>query len=60
MGNQIELVSIQKTTFASVGGHRVPLKSLIGDWEGNAWGDGKFPCGCEHNRAIEVSIRGGG
>jgi hypothetical protein len=44
MGIQIGLVSIQGTTFVTVGAlHRVPLQSLIGDWEGNAWGDGKFP-----------------
>jgi len=46
MGNPIDLVSIQGVTFVTIGitgPHRIPLQSLIGDWEGNAWGDGKFP-----------------
>jgi len=44
MRNQIGLVAIEGIAFATVGAvHRVPLRSLIGDWEVNAWGDGKFP-----------------
>jgi hypothetical protein len=44
MGAQISLLLIRGTAFVAVGAlHRLPLQSLIGDWEGNAWGDGKFP-----------------
>jgi hypothetical protein len=44
MGSPIGLVSIQGMTFATIGAaHRIPLQSLIGDWENNMWGDGKFP-----------------
>ncbi len=44
MGNKISLSQIAGVTFATVGPlHRIPLQSLIGDWEGNAWGDGEFP-----------------
>ena len=43
MGTSIQPVTIAGATFISVGTIRLPLQSLIGDWEGGRWGDGKFP-----------------
>jgi hypothetical protein len=41
----VTLVTIQGVVFITFGssGHRLPLQSLIGDWENGRWGDGKFP-----------------
>lgn len=41
----VTLVTIQGVVFVAFGSsvHRVPLQSLIGDWENGRWGDGKFP-----------------
>jgi hypothetical protein len=46
MGTSITLQSFAGVTFATFGpSHRVPIQSLIGDWDGylHHWGDGKFP-----------------
>jgi hypothetical protein len=43
MATLIDVVTISGATFITVGEHRLPTQSFIGDWEGGRWGDGKFP-----------------
>jgi hypothetical protein len=41
----VSLVTIYGVIFVTFGSpyHRLPLQSLIGDWENGHFGDGKFP-----------------
>jgi hypothetical protein len=44
MGTQINLASISGVDFIILSStKKIPLQSLIGDWENGRWGDGKFP-----------------
>ena len=40
----IKITTIYGATFITINqSHLIDKRSLVGDWEGAAWGDGKFP-----------------
>jgi len=44
MSTSIAIITLHSAQFVTVGDtHIIPKQSLIGDWEGSQWGDGKFP-----------------
>jgi hypothetical protein len=43
MNDKIEVVGVAGATFISAYGIIIDRRTLIGDWEGGQWGDGKFP-----------------
>jgi hypothetical protein len=44
MPPSVTLTTVHGGEFVSIGNtHVVPKQSLVADWEGTQWGDGKFP-----------------
>ena len=43
MSTPIQVITVSGATIISVGENHLPMQSFIGDWEGDRWGDGKFP-----------------
>ena len=44
MPADVALITAHGGAFVLIGNtHVVPRQSLVGDWEGTQWGDGKFP-----------------
>lgn len=44
MSTSIAIVTSHSAQFVTIGDtHIIPKQSLVGDWEGGQWGDGRFP-----------------